>query len=346
MFRSMKIRVLLVLFATSCCAFAQTAPIGVCVSNIASTLSNGFLAPLSGANIYLCPLGSSPSACVSSAITVYKTNALTGAPVGPPTTADAGGNFYFCAAHGHYALEVKSPQGYYMVNDLDLVDDWAGGGVVSGTWQASSFLGPLTGNASTATAAQNAPTQCPGGDYAVGVGTSWGANCLPLYYQTVEAAGVALTPQPLLNFDGTVAATSATGQTNIGLPATGTPGTYAKPASITTDASGRVTSVIAGTGTNRTCNGYGCYRIDNDGTITEFLTTGALNNNTPTTITLPHAIPSTVMAISCTDNSGRVQSGNNQPIGANVVGESAPYSAFFVDTPSTSVTAYCIIAGY
>jgi hypothetical protein len=99
-------------------------------------------------------------------------------------------------------------------------------------------------------------------------------------------------------------------------------------------------------GTPRTSGTNGFYAIAIDGTITEWISTPALNNNTPTTVSLPHAIPTAIMSIVCTDNGGRVQSGNDQAVGANTVGLSAPFSTFFVNTPSTGMTAYCIVVGY
>ena len=122
-----------------------------------------------------------------------------------------------------------------------------------------------------------------------------------------------------------------------GSPGAGTAGTYA-----VWDTYGGVT----GGGTSRTSGTNGFYSITPDGTITEWITTGTLNNNTPTTVTIPFAIPTAVMSITCTDNGGRVQSGNDQPVGANVVGLSAPFSTIYVNTPSTTVSAYCTVVGY
>lgn len=95
--------------------------------------------------------------------------------------------------------------------------------------------------------------------------------------------------------------------------------------------------LVAGT------NGY--YRIDGDGTITEYVNTGALNNNTPTTVTLPHSFPSLIASIVCSDNGGRVQAGNDQPVGANAVGLSAPYGQIYVNSPATGMSAYCVVVG-
>lgn len=81
-----------------------------------------------------------------------------------------------------------------------------------------------------------------------------------------------------------------------------------------------------------------CYDEDVD--------TGALNNNTTTTVTLPFALPTAVLSIVCSDNSARVQTGNDQPVGANVIGQIAPYTSFSANTPATGMNAYCRVRGY
>ena len=95
----------------------------------------------------------------------------------------------------------------------------------------------------------------------------------------------------------------------------------------------------------RTCNSNGCYQILANGTIEEWIFTGALNNNTPTNVTLPYSVTQ-IMGINCTDNSSRVSSGGNQPVGANVAGLGGPFTYIIVDTPATGMTAYCYVAGY
>jgi hypothetical protein len=74
-----------------------------------------------------------------------------------------------------------------------------------------------------------------------------GAPC-GQFYQTIDEAGTPLTQRAVLNFDGTVVASdsSSPAQTNVGLPAKGTAGTYVSPASITFDAQGRETAVTNG----------------------------------------------------------------------------------------------------
>jgi len=129
-----------------------------------------------------------------------------------------------------------------------------------------------------------------------------------------------------------------------------TGGVSGVPQRVGVGTSGQVWAVIAGVpawaGTVHSSGTNGYYTIAPDGTITDYVNTGSLNNNTPTTITLPHQITSTVMSAVCADNGGRVQSGNDQPVGVNFVGLSAPYTTMNVNTPATGMTAYCIVVGY
>lgn len=241
-----------------CAAFAiAQAPIGVCLSNVAQTISNGVIAPIPYATVALCTAGSTASNCVANKVNIYTTTALSTATPTNPFTADAGGNYFFCAAVGHYGVLISSSYGTYFVNDFALVDDWSKGGTMTGALtDAYGFIGPLTGNASTASASDHSPTQCGSGLYSHGDSTTWAANCAQVnwgqigsipsfYYQTVQEAGSGLAQQPVLNFDGTVVATNGTGKTNVGLPSVGTAGTYSDPSSITTDSEGRVTAVGA-----------------------------------------------------------------------------------------------------
>ncbi len=245
-----------------CAAFAiAQAPIGVCLSNVAQTISNGVIAPIPYATVALCTAGSTASNCVANKVSIYTTTALSTATPTNPFTADTGGNYFFCAHVGHYGLLINSSYGQYFVPDVALVDNWAAGGTMTGVLtDTAGFVGPLTGNvtgnASTASASDHSPTQCGSGLYSQGDTTSWAANCAQVlwsqigsipsfYYQTVQEAGSALPQQPVLNFDGSVVATDGTGKTNIGLPSVGTAGTYANPSSITTDSKGRVTSVTS-----------------------------------------------------------------------------------------------------
>ncbi len=245
-----------------CAAFTiAQAPIGVCINNVSQTISNGVIAPIPYATVALCTSGSTASNCVANKVSIYTTTALSTATSTNPFTADAGGNYFFCAHVGHYALLINSSYGQYFVPAVTLDDDWSNGGTMTGALTDSyGFIGPLTGNATTASASNHTPTQCGSGLYSQGETTSWAANCAQVnwsqlgsvpsfYYQTVQEAGSALTQQPVLNFDSTMAATNGSSQTNVGLPSEGTAGTYANPSSITTDAQGRVTSITPSSST-------------------------------------------------------------------------------------------------
>ena len=249
-----------------CAAFAiAQAPIGVCINNVAQTISNGVIAPIPYATVALCTQGSTSTNCVANKVSIYTSTALSTATPTNPFTADAGGNYFFCAAVGHYGVLISSSYGNFFVNDFALVDDWSKGGTMTGALTDTfGFVGPLTGNvtgnvsgnAGTASASNHTPTQCGSGLYSQGDTTSWAANCAQVmwsqigsipsfYYQTVQAAGTPLTQQPVLNFDSTMSAANGTGKTNVGLPSVGTAGTYANPTSITTDSNGRVTNVTS-----------------------------------------------------------------------------------------------------
>jgi hypothetical protein len=247
-----------------CAAFAiAQAPIGVCLNNVAQTISNGVIAPIPYATVALCTPGSTASNCIANKVSIFTSTALSTATPTNPFTADAGGNYFFCAAVGHYGVLISSSYGTFFVNDVALVDDWSKGGTMTGALtDAFGFVG----NASTASALAATPTACnPASYFSYGIAANGNALCnaLPtpatVYYQTIQAAGTPLTQQPVLNFDSTIAATNGTGATNVGLPAVGTSGTYAYPVSVTTDAQGRVSAVTGGTVSNGwTSNGSTC----------------------------------------------------------------------------------------
>jgi hypothetical protein len=301
-----------------CAAFAiAQAPIGVCLNNVAQTISNGVIAPIPYATVALCSSGSTAANCVANKVNIYTTTALSTATPTNPFTADAGGNYYFCAAVGHYGVLISSSYGTYFVNDLALVDDWSKGGIMSGALtDTSGFIGPLTGNSSTANALASTPTACnPASYFAYGIASNGNALCnaLPtpatIYYQTVQENGSALAQQPILNFDGTVVGSNGTGKTNVGLPNTGTAGTVTNPSSITTDAQGRV-SAVSGNGTTRTCNANGCYIKFGDGTIEEWGTISCTTSTTPCTQNLPIAMTSQCKIVA-NDSGPRISSGQS-----------------------------------
>jgi hypothetical protein len=105
----------------------------------------------------------------------------------------------------------------------------------------------------------------------------------------------------------------------------------------------------------RTAGTNGYYRIDGDGTITEWVQAGnnvtctststasapCLNNNTPTLVTLPHSITTLISAV-CTDNGPRVAAGNDQAIGAAY----SSSTQISVNAPATGMTASCIVTAF
>ena len=94
------------------------------------------------------------------------------------------------------------------------------------------------------------------------------------------------------------------------------------------------------TGTN------GSFTIGIDGTIDEDVTTGALNDNTPTTVALPLALPTALDSCVCSENGTLVQSGNPRTIGCNAAAESAPIGNIYVTASGASSFAYCRVRGH
>jgi hypothetical protein len=277
-----------------CAAFAiAQAPIGVCLNNVAQTISNGVIAPIPYATVALCTPGSTAANCVANKVNIFTSTSLSTATPTNPFTSDAGGNYFFCAPVGHYAQLINSSYGQYFVPDVTLDDNWAAGGTMTGTLtDAAGFIGPLTGNAATASALAATPSDCnPLTNYAYGISANGNALCNPLpaaatlYYQTVQNSGSALTQQPVLNFDGTVVGTNGTGKTNVGLPAVGTAGTYSNPSSITVDAQGRAASITASTAVDYYFSFTGCTLPPSSGTRT--YCTATLNFTTSATPTYP-----------------------------------------------------------
>ena len=196
-----------------CAAFAiAQAPIGVCLNNVAQTISNGVIAPIPYATVALCTPGSTAANCVANKVSIYTSTALSTATPTNPFTADAGGNYFFCAQVGHYGLLINSSYGQYFVPDVTLDDDWSKGGTMTGALtDTAGFIGPLTGNAATASASDHSPTQCGAGLYSQGDSTTWAANCAQVlwsqigsipsfYYQTVQAQDSAMPQEANLDF--------------------------------------------------------------------------------------------------------------------------------------------------
>lgn len=334
-----------------CASFAiAQAPIGVCLNNVAQTISNGVIAPIPYATVALCTPGSTASNCVTNKVNIYTSTALSTATPTNPFTTDAGGNYFFCAHVGHYGLLINSSYGQYFVPDVTLTDNWAAGGTMTGALtDAAGFIGPLTGNASTASASDHSPTPCGSGLYSQGVTSTWAANCTQVLWSQLGGIPALVTSFNTRTGSVTLTAADVDAVGNITNSTSGNAATAtalaATPSNCGTGQSAYGISAngtaLCNSRTPRTSGTNGYYAISDDGTITEWINTGALNNNTPTTITIPYAI-TTLMSVTCTDNSSRVSSGNNQPIGA------AYYSStsIIVNTPATGVSAYCTLFAF
>jgi hypothetical protein len=123
-----------------------------------------------------------------------------------------------------------------------------------------------------------------------------------VFYQTVDANGTPRTQRNVLNFSSNFVVTdsSSPAQTNVDLVHIGTAGTYVSPSSITFDAFGRETAVTPSSAVNTTCTGttppWGCYRVEADGTVTEWGVSDAFptgSDQEQVTITFPLAFSST-----------------------------------------------------
>ena len=173
------------------------------------------------------------------------------------------------------------------------------------------------------------------------------------FYNQVQLAGTSQTQRNFLNFTNlfTASDSSSPSRTTIGLNAPGTNNLVATYGSAPTTSTapavfdGSANLVPASAYVPRTCVGAGCYKVEEDGTIWEWVNT-PVPNNAVASVTLPFTIPTAVMSIVCSDNGTRVQSGNDQAVGANVAGQSAPFSSFSINSPATSMNAYCTITGY
>jgi len=92
---------------------------------------------------------------------------------------------------------------------------------------------------------------------------------------------------------------TSSGTFTIGAASSGvTAGTYAYPSSITVDIYGRITAIVAGTATSRTCNTNGCYWTDANGLIWEQFY-AAPDIQVTHTYTLPYALPNTIQNVVC-----------------------------------------------
>lgn len=123
-----------------------------------------------------------------------------------------------------------------------------------------------------------------------------------VFYQTMLANGSALPQEHRLNFASRFTATDTpfTTSTTVDLATVGTAGTYTSPSSFTTDLYGRVSAVTASSAINTTCTStsipWGCYRIEADGTITEWGVSAAFatgSDQEAVSITFPLAFANT-----------------------------------------------------
>lgn len=121
----------------------------------------------------------------------------------------------------------------------------------------------------------------------------WGSlSGIPVfYYQTVEANGTAQTQRTALNFNSTLAVTDSASpaQTNVGLPAIGTSGSYTC-ATVTFDAQGRETAANSNTCAPPPFTGTSNYQTLSSGLILEWGVTSAFDTG-PLTVTLPFTLP-------------------------------------------------------
>ena len=91
----------------------------------------------------------------------------------------------------------------------------ATGGTMTGALTAPQFNGPLSGNASSATALAATPGQCPAGEYATGVTANGTANCTAVSYSQLSGT------TPTWNQNTTGTASNVTGTVGVGNGGTG-----------------------------------------------------------------------------------------------------------------------------
>jgi hypothetical protein len=210
-------------FAATC--YAQSAPIGVCVSNVALTISNGFTAPVPFALVTLCSAGSTQTTCTANMQPIFTSTALSTTTPNNPFKSDVGGNYFFCAPVGHYALMISGSQGIYFVNDIALVDDWSQGGTVSGPWSVESLLLPdfattsphclqvgLLGEVSSTTFACG-NSNASGTVTNVAIGPGWPSWLTPNITNPTSTPSINATVAPIPNAALANPATTVNGQT-------------------------------------------------------------------------------------------------------------------------------------
>lgn len=290
-----KILSFILVFIAAACG-AQTAPIGVCISNVAQTISNGLIAPVPFASVTLCSQNSTSSNCAANIVSIYTTTALSAPTPTNPFTSDAGGNYFFCAPVGHYALMIAGSQGGFFVPDIALVDDWSKGGTVTGNWV-------VAGNVIAANLTAGALSGSTGHCAQIGSGGIITAAGLPCGTVTNVSIGTGwpswFTPS----------ITSPTTTPVINATVTAIPNSALTSPSITINS---VTCTLGSScsvngGTPRTCNANGCYIILADGTIQQWGSVAGCGGGCATSVTFPVAFTTTsnlVVVTSCVNSPG------------------------------------------
>lgn len=313
-----KILAFILAFVAAACG-AQTAPIGVCISNVAQTISNGLIAPVPFASVTLCSQNSTSSNCAANIVSVYTSTTLGTPTPTNPVTADAGGNYFFCAPVGHYALMIAGSQGGFFVPDIALVDDWSKGGTVTGNWV-------VTGNVIAANLTAGALSGSTGHCAQIGSGGIIAAAGLPCGTVTNVSIG---TGWPSW-FTPSIASPTTTPVINATV--TAIPNSALTSPSITINS---VTCTLGSScsvsGTPRTCNSNGCYIILEDGTIEQWgvaagCGSGVAACNTAVTFPIPFTT-TTNLSIQVTET-GSENSYNAVFTSPSTSGFSVQYGAF------------------
>jgi hypothetical protein len=130
------------------------------------------------------------------------------------------------------------------------------------------------------------------------------------FYQHIALNGTTQTQRSTLNFNSTVLTTTdSSTSTTINLPTTGSDSKVVTAAAagtsghcVTWTSSGGLGdsggNCVNSTGVSRTCNTYGCYRVDSDGTATEWVLVPYASMNQ--TVTLPYPLASTCESVQAT----------------------------------------------
>ena len=191
------------------------------------------------------------------------------------------------------------------------------GGTMTGALTATQFNGPLSGNATTATALAAAPVQCATNKYATGVSASGAATCTqvtytqlsgtaPTWNQSTTGNAANVTGTVALGNGGTGATTAATAFTNIVAPGGALTGALTAP-QFNGPLTGNVTGNVSGTAANVT------------GTV-------ALGNGGTGAMTAAAALTNLLPGMTADGSNGFVATGNAQSTTLQVTG-TATFSA-------------------